>query len=135
MPGQVKIPYSISFIVPALNEEKVVEHVVREIRSSVDRLVQTYEIILIDDGSTDRTGQIMDSLAGELANTRAIHNDPNIGLGASYRRGVSEAKHDYIMMLCGDGGLPAQRRGQPVQGVCDVAEHAIRTPDDPYKVI
>src|SRR5262249_3536851 len=107
MPEQVKTPYSMSFIVPALNEERVVEHVIREIHSSVDRLVHTYEIILIDDGSTDRTGRIMDSLARELANTRAIHNNPNIGLGASYRRGVNDAKHDYVMMLCGDGGLPA----------------------------
>jgi dolichol-phosphate mannosyltransferase len=107
MSGQAKIPYSVSFIVPALNEEKVVEQVIREIFSNVNRLIQTYEIILVDDGSTDRTGQIMDALASELAHVQVLHNRPNIGLGASYQRGVREAKYDYVMMLCGDGGLPA----------------------------
>jgi dolichol-phosphate mannosyltransferase len=107
MPRQEKISQSVSFIVPALNEEKVVEGVVREIHAIVDRLINTYEIILIDDGSADATGQIMDSLANELSNVRALHNSPNIGLGASYQRGVSQAKLDYVMMLCGDGGLPA----------------------------
>ena len=47
MPEQIKSPYSVSFVVPALNEEKVVDHVVREIHSHVDNLVQTNEIILI----------------------------------------------------------------------------------------
>jgi len=107
MSGQAKIPYSVSFIVPALNEQKVVEQVIREIHSNVIRLIQTYEIILVDDGSTDRTGQIMDALANELAHVRVLHNRPNVGLGASYQRGVAEAKYDYVMMLCGDGGLPA----------------------------
>jgi glycosyltransferase involved in cell wall biosynthesis len=107
MPEQIKSPYSVSFVVPALNEEKVVDHVVREIHSHVDNLVQTNEIILIDDGSTDRTGEIMEALARELPNMRVLHNRANIGLGASYQRGVAEARHDYVMMLCGDGGLPA----------------------------
>jgi glycosyltransferase involved in cell wall biosynthesis len=42
-----------------------------------------------------------------MPNMRVLHNRPNIGLGASYQRGVAEARHDYVMMLCGDGGLPA----------------------------
>ena len=107
MPEQSKIPYSVSFVIPALNEEKVVDQVVREIHSNVNKLVQTNEIILIDDGSTDHTGEIMEALARELPNMRVLHNRPNIGLGASYQRGVAEARHDYVMMLCGDGGLPA----------------------------
>jgi len=102
-----KITHSVSFVVPALNEEKVVEGVVRQIHANVDSRIATYEIVLIDDGSTDRTGQIMDTLARELPSVRALHNKPNIGLGASYRCGVNESKYDYVMMLCGDGGLPA----------------------------
>jgi glycosyltransferase involved in cell wall biosynthesis len=102
-----KIARATSFIVPALNEEGVVEEVVRAIWATVDRYLGTYEIILIDDGSTDRTGEIMDRLASELPHMRALHNRPNIGLGSSYRRGVAEAKLDYVMMLCGDGGVPA----------------------------
>jgi dolichol-phosphate mannosyltransferase len=102
-----RILQSVTFVVPALNEERVVEGVVRDIWTVVDARISTYEIILIDDGSTDRTGDIMDRLATELPNVRVVHNRPNIGLGACYQLGVKQARLDYVMMLCGDGGLPA----------------------------
>ena len=98
---------SISIVIPALNEESVVEAVVRDIATQVVASFSDYEIILIDDGSTDGTGAIMDKLAAELPRVRAIHNPGNVGLGASYQRGVREARCTYMMMLCGDGGMPA----------------------------
>lgn len=101
-----KLSHRVSFVVPALNEEAVIEQVVREeIVATVSRTLKTYEVILVDDGSTDSTGEIMDRLAREFPNMRVIHNKPNLGLGAAYWRGVSEAKLDYVMMLNGDGGL------------------------------
>jgi dolichol-phosphate mannosyltransferase len=98
---------SISIIIPALNEETVLEGVVRDISKQVAASFADYEIILIDDGSTDKTGNIMDALATELPRVRAIHNPRNIGLGSSYQRGLAEARCEYLMMLCGDGGMPA----------------------------
>lgn len=106
MSSSGRIPYSVTFIVPALNEESVVEGVVRDLHATVSGLIDSYEIILIDDGSTDRTASIMDTLGRELPNVRTLHNEQNIGLGATYRRGVGEAKLDYVMLFCGDGGLP-----------------------------
>jgi glycosyltransferase involved in cell wall biosynthesis len=103
----VFIAKSISIVIPALNEEVVVEGVVRDIAKQVAASFTDYEIILIDDGSTDKTGDIMDKLATELPNVRAIRNPQNIGLGSSYQRGLAEARCDYLMMLCGDGGMPA----------------------------
>src|SRR5262245_34015739 len=102
-----RIAHSVSVVVLALNEQKVVEQVVREIHSTVEGLIGTYEIILVNDGSTDRTGEIMEMLSRELTNTRVLHNNPNRGLGASYKRAVEESKHDYVMMLCGDDLLVA----------------------------
>jgi dolichol-phosphate mannosyltransferase len=61
----------------------------------------------MDDGSTDATGDIMDKLAVELPNVRSIRNPENIGLGSSYQRGLADARKNYLMMLCGDGGMPA----------------------------
>ena len=98
---------SVSFVIPALNEEVVIEGVVREIWKTVDAHLGNYELILIDDGSADRTGDIMERLSCELSKVRVLHNNPNRGLGASYQRGVAEARLDYVMMMCGDGGLPA----------------------------
>ena len=103
-----KIGHSISILVAAYNEEVVVEQVVRETHAVVDRMLERYEIILIDDGSTDRTAAIMDALASELAHTRAVHNRTNIGFGASYMRGVEEAQYEYVMLVCVDNGIPAR---------------------------
>jgi glycosyltransferase involved in cell wall biosynthesis len=101
------IAKNISIVIPALNEEVVVEGVVRDIAKQVAAFFADYEIILIDDGSSDKTGDIMDRLSIELPHVRVIHNPSNIGLGASYQRGVAEARCTYLMMLCGDGGMPA----------------------------
>jgi glycosyltransferase involved in cell wall biosynthesis len=49
----------------------------------------------------------MDALAVAHPRVRVFHNPTNIGLGASYRLGVSNARHEYVMLLCGDGGMPA----------------------------
>lgn len=102
-----KSPCDVSFIVPALNEEKVLETTARDIWATADALIADYEIILIDDGSCDQTGAIMDRLAQELPRVRVIHHASNVGLGASYQSGLSQAQCSYVMMLCGDGGLPA----------------------------
>jgi glycosyltransferase involved in cell wall biosynthesis len=102
-----KLLCSVSFVVPALNEEAIIESTTRECAATIDGLLHDYEIILVDDGSSDRTGDIMDRLARELPRVRVLHNRPNMGLGAAYWRGVGAARLDYVMMLCGDGAMPA----------------------------
>src|SRR4051812_46432882 len=98
---------TISLIVPALNEEGVVGKVVESILKQTSEHFSDYEVILVDDGSTDRTGSIMDRFAERNPRVRVLHNERNIGLGASFRRGLRSARLQYVMLLCGDGGLPA----------------------------
>ena len=98
---------SVSFVVPALNEEDVVVGVVREIVTVCREHLEDFEVILVDDGSTDRTGALMDELAVELPEVSVLHNSPNIGFGASFKRGLVHARKSYVMALCGDGGFPA----------------------------
>jgi glycosyltransferase involved in cell wall biosynthesis len=50
----------------------------------------------------------MDEFAARNAKVRVLHNRSNLGLGGSFRRGLTEARLDYVMLLCGDGGLPAR---------------------------
>ena len=101
-------PYTISFIVPALNEEKVVETVIEQLLDQVRGWFADFELILVDDGSTDATGTIMDRLAQRYERVRVIHNGANLGFGASFQAGLKQARFDYVMLLCGDGGLPAK---------------------------
>lgn len=92
---------------PALNEAALITETVSQILEVVRPRFADYELILVNDGSTDETGALMDRLAASHPGVRAFHNPTNIGLGASYRRGVAEARHEYVMLLCGDGGMPA----------------------------
>ncbi len=99
---------TISLIVPALNEEPVVGEVLREIYSQAENRFARFELIAIDDCSSDSTGRIMDEFAAPRSNVRVLHNGVNLGLGGSFQRGLTEAQFDYVMLLCGDGGLPAR---------------------------
>jgi len=99
---------SISLIVPALNEELIVGKVLSEILQQVESHFACYELIALNDGSTDATGQIMDSIAFDNPHVKVVHNANNMGLGASFQAGLAIASGDYVMLLCGDGGLPAR---------------------------
>jgi len=97
----------ITFVIPALNEEDIIERVVGEIVEVVQKQTPNYEIILVNDGSIDRTGALMDAMAKRNPRIASLHNSTNIGLGKSYKAGLAAAKGEYLMMLCGDGGFPA----------------------------
>ena len=101
-------PVTITFIVPALNEAAIIESVITQILEVVDGRFADYEMLLVNDGSTDDTGRIMDRLAASRDKIRVLHNASNISLGGSYQRGLKETRFEYVMLLCGDGGLPAK---------------------------
>jgi len=105
--GSVAVQRSLTVVVPALNEESVIAQTVAEITDQVERAFAEFEIILVDDGSIDDTGAIMDRIAQEHDRISVIHNGSNLGLGVAYQRGVDAARMEYLMMLCGDGGLLA----------------------------
>ena len=88
----------VSVIVPAYNAEKTIEKCVRSI------MAQTYtklEIILVDDGSTDQTGAIIDSLAGMDSRIRTIHKE-NTGVGYARNTGSEVANGDFICFCDAD---------------------------------
>ena len=98
---------SVSFIVPALNEEKHIEGAVSAILAAVrDAQLPEFEIVLVDDGSTDRSREIMQRLARENNRIKAVHNEQNLGLGGAWKRGVATAECDYVMMVVGDNVMP-----------------------------
>jgi glycosyltransferase involved in cell wall biosynthesis len=97
---------SISFIVPALNAQEHVAATVSTLQEVAARLAQ-YEIILVDDGSTDQTGKVMDDLAASQQNVRVVHNERNLGLGGAYKAGLAAACCDHVMGVWGDNSMPA----------------------------
>ncbi len=93
---------SLSFFFPAYNEALTVEAVVREGLAKLPRFADDVEIVVIDDGSTDRTGEIADRLAAEDARVRVVHHRPNRGYGGAVRAGLSSATREHVFFTDGD---------------------------------
>jgi glycosyltransferase involved in cell wall biosynthesis len=107
MATQVLKP-SVSFLILALNEEKDIENTVNSvINATLQTPLSDYQLILVDDGSSDQTGVIMDKIAVNNSRFHVIHNEKNLGLGGAYSRGLSLANCDYVMLIAGDDIMPA----------------------------
>lgn len=98
---------SVSVIVAAYNEEASIGPVIDEAVAVLDETGRDYEILVIDDGSVDRTGAIADEAAAANARVRVIHHRPNKGLGECYRTAFDNVRCEYITVLPGDGEIPA----------------------------
>ncbi|MCC7293098.1 MAG: glycosyltransferase family 2 protein [Phycisphaerales bacterium] len=96
-------PISLSVFYPCYNEEANVERVTLSALMACERLVEDYEIIIVNDGSKDRTGDIAERLACEHERVRAVHNRPNRGYGGALQRGFREATKDWVFYTDGDG--------------------------------
>jgi glycosyltransferase involved in cell wall biosynthesis len=92
----------ISFVLPALNEEQNIEPLVREIIAYCEARQLPYEIIIVNDGSSDATGSIADSLAAHYKTVHPLHHRHNQGYGKSLRDGFAAGRHDYLFFTDAD---------------------------------
>jgi len=90
-------PLSLSLVMPAFNEEAGIERAVVRARSALQQAADDWEILVIDDGSTDRTGAIADSLATTDERVRVLHNERNVNYGVSLCRGLAAARCTWIL--------------------------------------
>lgn len=95
----------LSVVIIAYNEEKNIETVVRKSIDVLSEISDLYEVILVDDGSRDSTGEIIKSLASQNACIRCVQHTVNQGIGDSIRDGYSEAKYDLVSFLPADGQI------------------------------
>ena len=89
----------ISVIIPAYNCEKYLEQCVRSVLAQI---YQNLEIIIVNDGSTDTTGKIMEQLAQEDKRIKTLHKE-NTGVGETRNVGLSLATGDYICFIDSEG--------------------------------
>ena len=102
----IRTARSLSVITLAYNEEGNLERVVRHALAALKDAVPDLEILIVDDGSTDRTGEIADRLATEIESVRALHHERNRGIGAGMETGHRNARGDLISYAVGDGQIP-----------------------------
>jgi glycosyltransferase involved in cell wall biosynthesis len=93
----------LSIVLPAFDEEANIDRVVRGVVAFFEPRGLDYEIIVVDDGSRDRTGEILDRLAAELPRLRPRHHPQNRGYGAALRTGFEAACKAYVFYMDGDG--------------------------------
>lgn len=94
----------LSVVIPFFDEEESVENVCEELRQVLaNERDLTWELIMVDDGSKDRTPQLMNDLAIRHENFRALHLKPNSGQSAALEAGFEEALGEFIATLDGDG--------------------------------
>lgn len=93
----------LSIIVPVYNEEESVEPLIREVLSALDPLGKSYEIILVDDGSTDGTHTLLSRLHQSERRITVLRFKRNFGQTAAIAAGLAHARGDVVIALDGDG--------------------------------
>ena len=94
---------TLSYFFPAHNEEANLEGLVEEALATLPGLAETFEIVIVDDGSRDATGRLADDLtAAHPGIVRAVHHPTNLGYGAALRSGFRAARHDHVAFTDGD---------------------------------
>ena len=93
---------SLSIVLPAYNEEENVESAVEQVSAVAQQLGVDYEIILVNDGSTDRTGEIGYELMQRIPNFQLVEHYPNRGYGGSLKAGFAAATKDLVAFVPAD---------------------------------
>jgi glycosyltransferase involved in cell wall biosynthesis len=100
--GDEMIPGKLSLVLPAHNEVTNISEVTRRALDVLPQLAESFEIIVVDDGSTDGTTELLDQIAAEHADIVAVHHPKNRGYGAALTSGFSAATGDHIMFMDSD---------------------------------
>ncbi len=99
MPKSIK---SLSIFFPCYNEERNIVPLIQETEKAMKGLAVDYEIIIVDDGSSDKTGTIADTLAQQNPKVKVVHHHKNLGYGAALRSGFQHASKELIFYTDGD---------------------------------
>ncbi len=111
----VRSAADLSVVIPAFNEEKGIGQTIAEVRQSLSHLPIDFEILIVDDGSSDGT-----RAAAEKSGARVIVNEENRGYGFSLKRGITAGTATYVAIIDADGTYPADA----IPGMLEMARSA-----------
>lgn len=109
----------LSVVIPIFNEEKLVDELVKRIISSVESFTQEYEVIFVDDGSTDQSLEKILSLQKQNRNIKILSLSKNFGHQAAYTAGLEHAKGDLVAMMDGDLQDPPELLSEMYRKISD----------------
>jgi glycosyltransferase involved in cell wall biosynthesis len=93
---------NVSVFFPVYNDERTVERVTEKAIAVLKEIAENYEVIIVDDGSPDRSGQIADELAAKHPFVSVVHHPKNLGYGAAVKSGLARARYEWICFTDGD---------------------------------
>lgn len=113
----------VSVFLPCHNEEGNVERVIAALEFELPKIAARHEVVVVDDGSRDRTGEIADRLAAANPRLKVVHHPVNRGYGAAVISGIRACDQPWAVLCDGDGQFEAS----------DIARLAAKVPE--YDVV
>ena len=95
----------LSIIIPCYNEEKRIETTIKEVNEYLSKKNYSYEIIVVNDGSTDNTKKIVKTLLPKIKNLKFLDNKINKGKGAAVKQGMLNSTGDYSLFMDADNAI------------------------------
>jgi glycosyltransferase involved in cell wall biosynthesis len=102
-------PINISVVVPAFNSQESLPHLVEGLKVVLDAISQEYELVLVNDGSTDRTWEVVSELAGKNPWIRGLNLMRNYGQHNALLAGIRAARHEVIVTMDDDLQHPPEQ--------------------------
>jgi glycosyltransferase involved in cell wall biosynthesis len=93
---------SLSVFFPVYHDERTVRRVTEKALRVCGEIADTYEVVIVDDGSPDASGRIADDLAREHDAVRVVHHPRNLGYGAAVRSGLRASRYEWVCFTDGD---------------------------------
>jgi glycosyltransferase involved in cell wall biosynthesis len=120
---QTLAPYHVSVVIPVYNESARISRTLSEVLDYLRSRSQRWELIVVDDGSTDGTAELVRRLCGDRPETRVISYPSNRGKGYAVRQGMLAARGEYVLFTDADLSAPiaeAARLLEPLERGYDV---------------
>ncbi len=114
----------LSIVIPAYNEELRIGTSLGRIHRYLEAKTFTAEVIVVDDGSVDRTVEVAGRAAEDWPALRVIRNERNRGKGFSVRRGVLEARGEYVLFTDADLSAPIDQTGMLIAALASTGADA-----------
>src|SRR5712692_4682366 len=113
------VPPELSIVIPSFNEELRLPVTLADISAYIRASKRETEVIVVDDGSTDRTADIASSFRGEIQRLRVIANKKNRGKGYSVRHGMLEARGRIVLFTDADLSAPIDEADKLLAALAD----------------
>lgn len=127
---------SLSVVIPAWNEEANVASALTQVSQVLQSLDLDYEILLVNDGSRDRTGEIAKALIGQLPRLKVVEHYPNRGYGGALKAGFAQASKDSIAFFPSDNQFDfheIQKLLEKMNGAAIVTGYRAKRKDPPIR--